>query len=153
MKLFLLTRLISLPFHSDDKIADVCIPQVFTVAALEPINETTTKTTVEGNAPSYKNIYNYLSSITKGCDVGPLNNAEASIVLSLLEDLILTLSKSQTLIQKEYLHSNYNELRKYFLPNGKKPEHVFPSINPFGIPSDLINFQFLEQCSSNEQGK
>ena len=132
----------------------MCIPQVFTVAALEPINEKST-TVVEGEAPSYKNIYNYLSSITKGCEVVQLNNAEASIVLSLLEDLILTLSKSQTLLQKEHLHSNYVELRKYFelSSNGKKPEHVFPSINPFGIPSDLINFQFLEQSSSKEQSK
>ena len=132
----------------------MCIPQVFTVAALEPINEKS-MTVVEGEAPSYKNIYNYLSSITKGCEVVQLNNAEASIVLSLLEDLILTLSKSQTLLQKEHLHSNYVELRKYFelSSNGKKPEHVFPSINPFGIPSDLINFQSLEQSSSKEQSK
>lgn len=127
---------------------------MFTVAALEPINEKS-MTVVEGEAPSYKNIYNYLSSITKGCEVVQLNNAEASIVLSLLEDLILTLSKSQTLLQKEHLHSNYVELRKYFelSSNGKKPEHVFPSINPFGIPSDLINFQSLEQSSSKEQSK
>ena len=94
-----------------------------------------------------------MSSITKGCDVGPLNNAEASIVLSLLEDLILTLSKSQTLIQKEYLHSNYKELRKYLdVPTNEK-KGVFPSINPFDIPSDLINFQCLEQCTSKEQAK
>ena len=141
-------------FFLEDKIADICIPQVFTVTALEPINiksDEEASSAADGSVPSYKNIYNYLSSISRGTDVAQLNIAEASIVLSLLEDLILTLSKSQTLIQREYLHSSYKELRKYLdLPGVEnlEKEEIFSSMNPFGIPSEILNFQLLDQCSN-----
>lgn len=140
----------------DDKIADICIPQVFTVTALEPINlksDAESSSQESESIPSYKKIYNYMSSITRGVDSVQLNTAEATIVLSLLEDLILTLSKSQTLIQREHLHSSYEELRKYLNfsedEDNSDEKEKYLSINPLGIPFEILNFNLLEQCSEN----
>lgn len=94
-----------------------------------------------------------MSSITRGVDSVQLNTAEATIVLSLLEDLILTLSKSQTLIQREHLHSSYEELRKYLNfsedEDNSDEKEKYLSINPLGIPFEILNFNLLEQCSEN----
>jgi Small nuclear RNA activating complex subunit 2-like. len=149
--------------------SDICIPQVLTVSALEPINlraeiqaETAAasgSTESQDSTPNYKNIYNYLSAITRGSDAPPLSPVESAVVLDLLENLILTLSKSQTLIQREHLHSNYNELRKYLnLPTTEdggtaSPKKKFSSTNPFGIPFEILNFKMLEQCAEHAEQK
>lgn len=151
-----------------DNVSDICIPQVLTVSALEPINimaenqeatASSSSTEVQNSLPNYKNLYNYLSAITRGVDPPTLSPVEAAVVLDLLEDLILTLSKSQTLIQREYLHSNYSELRKHLnLPPltsedeaTVSPKKKFSSTNPFGIPFEILNFKLLEQCAEQKK--
>jgi len=138
-----------------DNMADVCIPQALTVAALEPINaspmgEGSSTSAASSSAPSYRNIYTYLSAITRGAEGPVLNSSESAIVLSMLEDLILTLSKSQTLIQREFLHSSYPELRSILQTQEGQEANSrnvnFNSINPFGVPFDILDFQLLEQC-------
>ena len=103
---------------------------MLTVAALEPINnkETTSEpsTSVERTKADYRNIYNYLSAITRGSEPPELNITEAAILLDIIENLIRTLSKSQTLIQREFLHSEYKELRR-FLNTTDKDSNSTPS--------------------------
>jgi len=121
-----------------DDIDCVCIPQVLTVAALEPVKNN--KTTYE---PNYGNIYNYLSCVTRGTNAPDLPVDDAIVVLGLLEDLIKWLSKSQTLIQREFMHARYAELRKYLHPSGEEnsERQYNTSTNPFAIPFDILEFK------------
>ena len=122
-----------------DTIANACIPQVLTVAALEPVQNIDTC----NNQPSYSNIYNYLSSVTRGTEVPDLPVDDAVVLLELLEDLIIWLSKSQTLIQREFMHARYAELRKNLHQSDDEDtkKQYYTSTNPFAIPFDILEFK------------
>ena len=92
-----------------------------------------------------------MSAITRGAEGPALNPSESAIVLSMLEDLILTLSKSQTLIQREFLHSSYTELRTILHTSENEGVTINGnSINPFSVPFDILDFQLLEQCMERD---
>jgi len=122
-----------------DNIANVCIPQVLTVAALEPIQN------IENviSHPNYSNIYNYLSSVTRGTEAPELPANDAAVVLELLEDLIKWLSKSQTLVQREFMHTRYADLRKHLTSTRDETADTQynTSTNPFAIPFDILEFK------------
>lgn len=126
----------------DDTIAIESLPQVFTVAALEPSSGNTECS----NEPNYANVYNYLSSVMRGTTSIPqLAANDAAIVLELLEDLIHTLSRSETLIQRQFMHERYGEIRKYLTNNNEASKAnqniINGSTNPFGIPFDVLDFK------------
>jgi len=126
-----------------DDIDQVCIPQTLTVAALEPVK---TSAAMPHQQPNYGNIYNYLSSVTRGTEVPNLPANDAMVVLELLEDLIYWLSKSQTLIQREFMHARYAELRRFLNSNASdeslEADRPFnTSTNPFAIPFDILEFK------------
>jgi len=126
-----------------DDIDQVCIPQTLTVAALEPVK---TSAAMPHQQPNYGNIYNYLSSVTRGTEVPNLPANDAMVVLELLEDLIYWLSKSQTLIQREFMHARYAELRRFLHTNAsdetQEADRPFnTSTNPFAIPFDILEFK------------
>lgn len=70
---------------------------------------------------------------------------DAAIVLELLEDLIHTLSRSETLIQRQFMHERYGEIRKYLTNNNEASKAnqniINGSTNPFGIPFDVLDFK------------
>ena len=118
------------------------MPQVLTVAALEP--------TLSGscaNPPNYNNIYNYLSAVTRGTEVPQLAADDAVVILELLEDLVGALSKSETLIQREFMHMRYAQLRGYLHcdpinnEQSSSSRQFFSSTNPFAIPFDILEFK------------
>lgn len=129
----------------DDTIALESLPQVFTVAALEPSSGNTECS----NEPNYTNIYNYLSSVMRGVTTIPqLAANDAAIVLELLEDLIHTLSRSETLIQRQFMHERYGKIRNYLTNNNETNQNnkanqniISGSTNPFGIPFDVLDFK------------
>ena len=123
----------------DDTIALESLPQVFTVAALEPSSGNTECS----NKPNYTNIYNYLSSVMRGATTIPqLAANDAAIVLELLEDLIHTLSRSETLIQRQFMHERYGKIRNYLTNNNETNQNIINgSTNPFGIPFDVLDFK------------
>lgn len=145
-----------------------------TVAALEPTNsektnqssvkpqqqkdlqvDTTSFSPAETSAvdlPNYSQIYNYLSAITSGREIPDLKIADAAIVLDLLEDLVLTLSKSESLVQREFMHEKYKELREYMdaepLSSSSEEQTLqrenlkrYSSANPFGISFEVLDFK------------
>lgn len=129
----------------DDTIALESLPQVFTVAALEPSSGNTECS----NEPNYTNIYNYLSSVMRGVTTIPqLAANDAAIVLELLEDLIHTLSRSETLIQRQFMHERYGKIRNCLTNNNETNQNnkanqniISGSTNPFGIPFDVLDFK------------
>lgn len=139
-----------------DDVINICIPQAMTVAALEPRNEKRNAENSDWELPDYTKIYNYISAITSGREIPELTATDAAVVLDLLEDLILTLSKSETLVQREFMHTQYQELRKYLeLDSEQNPEvkqqqqdeqnrndlKRFSSTNPFGISFEMLDFK------------
>jgi len=123
-----------------DDIANACIPQVLTVAALEPTDATPS---VCETPPNYNNIYSYLSAVTRGSDVPDLPAGDAVVILDLLEDLIRNLSKSQPLVQREFMHDRYLELR-YLLEDKAEnnlTEVCNGSTNPYAIPFEVLEFK------------
>lgn len=125
-----------------DNIANVCVPQVLTVAALEP-----TITVPSDDQPDHNNIYSYLSAVTRGTDVPDLPANDAAVILDLLQDLIKTLSKSETLIQREHMHNRYAEMRYLMEPNcdeistSNRNQPCGSSTNPFAIPFGVLEFK------------
>lgn len=126
-----------------DDIDSVCIPQVLTVAALEPVKQ---NKTYGSKQPNYGNIYNYLSAVTRDADLPPeLPVEDAIVMLDLLEDLIKWLSSSDTLVQREFMHQRYAELRQYLnISDDETTAHdgqFNTSTNPFSIPFDILEFK------------
>jgi len=120
-----------------DNIANICIPQVLTVAALEPVEKSENI-----NLPNFCNIYNYLSSVTRGTEAPELHANDASVVLELLEDLIKWLSKSHTLVQREFMHIQYANLCNNLSRTVYENRTQFnTSTNPFAIPFDILEFK------------
>ena len=73
---------------------------------------------------------------------------DAVVVLELLEDLIKWLNKSQTFIQREFMHTRYAELREHLNLEGGVGEEgeeggrtYNTSTNPFAIPFDILEFK------------
>jgi len=125
-----------------DNTANESVPQVFTVAALEPVPATSC-----AQPPNYGNIYTYLSSVLRGDVTTPqLPADDAIIVLDLLEDLISTLSNSETLLQRDFMHQRYAELRSNLISSTNEGATAltavkYGSTNPFGIPINVLEFK------------
>ena len=140
----------------DDKKAEQCIPQIMTVAALEPRNMTGDNTKP---CPNYLNVYNYLAMILKGEEPGDLPPIDAQVLLCLLDDLTEKFRNSLALLQKEFLHEAYGVLNSTIntaglssnANNGEdSPAQVvqtnetvkkFPSLNPLNVPAMLLEFR------------
>lgn len=127
-----------------DNIANICIPQVLTVAALEPVENNDNNI----NQPNFCNIYNYLSSITRGTEAPELPANDAAVLLDLLEDLIKWLSESHSLVQREYMHNQFVKLREQqsetITMDGHNEVQFNTSTNPFAIPFDILEFKGAE---------
>ena len=140
----------------DDKKAEQCIPQIMTVAALEPRNMT------ENNSqpcPNYLNVYNYLAMLLKGEEPRDLPPLDAQILLCLLDDLTEKFRNSLVLLQKEFLHEAYGALNSTVnragVPSNINNENnspvqmvqpnetvkKFPSLNPLNVPAMLLEFR------------
>ena len=145
----------------DDKKAEQCIPQIMTVAALEPSNEIDAD---NQPCPNYSNVYNYLAMILKGEEPVDLPPLDAQVVLHLLDGLTDEFRDSHVLLQKEFLHEAYGVLASAgdstgvscrILDNSEKNPSAdsvettnnnattrkFPSLNPLNVPAALLEFR------------
>ena len=82
-----------------DKIAEQCIPQIMTVAALEPRGSSHENSGQV--SPNYSNVYNYLALLLKGDELVDLPPVDAQVALHLLDGLTDKFCKSYTMLQKE----------------------------------------------------
>ena len=134
----------------DEQNAEQCIPQIMTVAALEPRN-------VAENGgqlcPNYSNVYTYLAMLLKGEEPVDLPPLDAKVVLHLLDTLAEKFCNSLVMLQKEFLHDAYGFLNsKGDRENNEEPNqpqielttnttNKFPSLNPLNVPATLLEFR------------
>ena len=142
--------------RQDEQNAEQCIPQIMTVAALEPRNA------VESGGqlcPNYSNVYNYLAMLLKGEEPVDLPPLDAKVVLHLLDTLAERFCNSLVMLQKEFLHDAYGYLTSK--GDGKKSSCIennqesiqpqlgptdnntnkLPSLNPLNVPATLLEFR------------
>ena len=95
----------------DDKHAEQCIPQIMTVAALEPRSSQQTGKIVDPNEhPNYANVYNYIAIILRGGEPPDLPPIDAQVTIALLDGLVERFAQSYTTLQREFLHHAYSVL-------------------------------------------
>lgn len=94
-----------------DKHAEQCIPQIMTVAALEPrTSQQTGKNVNPEEQPNYANVYNYIAIILRGGDPPDLPPIDAQVTIALLDGLVERFAQSYTTLQREFLHDAYSVL-------------------------------------------
>ncbi|XP_012567091.1 uncharacterized protein LOC100199488 isoform X1 [Hydra vulgaris] len=132
-------RYLATCLSKDDAVADACVPQVLTVAGFEPVGCSSSPTDY---SPNYQNIYNYLAAATRGTNLPDVSPIDAAVILELLEDVVRSLSCSETLIQRDFMHKRYSELRNIMVAGHvEKPEVCSNSTNPFAIPYEILDFK------------
>ena len=95
----------------DDKHAEQCIPQIMTVAALEPrSSQQTGKIFNPNEQPNYANVYNYIAIILRGGEPPDLPPIDAQVTIALLDGLVERFAQSYTTLQREFLHDAYSVL-------------------------------------------
>ena len=114
---------------------------MLTVAAFEPISPSSCS-----DPPNYRNIYNYLSAATRGTPLPDVSPNDAAVILELLEDVVRTLSCSETLIQRDFMHQRYCELRSIMIDDHPEISEIKTnSTNPFAIPFEILEFKKVEK--------